>query len=497
MAAFLHEMRSHITTNASMDSTERIDLNADGKAEHLCVLVHGLWGSPKHLSYMATALRDRYRDQGIHVLLPKSNEGHRTYDGIEIAGERVTQEIEDALEDLARSGQHITKISMVGYSLGGLVARYAIGLLHSKGYFSKLRPINFTTFATPHLGVRTPALGFISKVWNAFGSRTISTSGAQLFTIDSFRSTNRPLLAVMADPNSIFMHALAAFKHKVLYANIVNDRSAVYYTCAISRYDPFASLEAITPNYLPHYAPVLLDPDNPVSPKPPQDLPSLYSRLLTSTSTLLSRLPIFALLLVLIPLGSLLFIINSAIQSIRSRQRIRLHEAGKAGIGLGSYRIPLLIEDARSAVEGAFDNIHAGHTAEYLPLGGEEESAIQAHQGAQRSSSPARSSSPLPNPRRAASPAPSEKSATDPDTDAGPTAPLTRDHERLQFPTLALTREQFAMIDAMDGVRWRKFPVHIHMVRHSHAAIIVRKDRRDFEEGRVVLGQWVTEVFEI
>lgn len=413
------------------------------------------------------------------------------YDGIEIAGERVTQEIEDALEDLARHGQHIKKFSMVGYSLGGLVARYAIGLLHSKGWFDRLEPINFTTFASPHLGVRTPVLGIHSTLWNEFGSRTISTSGAQLFTIDSFRDTGRPLLAVMADANSIFIRALARFKHKVLYTNIVNDRSAVYYTCAISKTDPYASIDSIQCNYLPAYAPVILDPDNPVSPKPPEQLPSFYTRLAGSSSTLLTRLPLFALLVVLVPVGSVLFLLNSGIQSIRSRQRIRLHEAGKAGIGLGSYRIPLLIEDARSAVEGAFENITAAPPPEYLPPG-TEELATQNDLSAPRrhSSLPSSTSSP---PRKP-SLAPSEKS--DPNAAAASTTSLTRTRP-LAFPTLALTDEQFAMIRTLDTVGWRKYPVHIHNVRHSHAAIIVRTNRKSFDEGRLVVRHWLDEEFEI
>ncbi|OCL04409.1 hypothetical protein AOQ84DRAFT_226003, partial [Glonium stellatum] len=55
------------------------------------------------------------------------------------------------------------------------------------------------------------------------------------------------------------------------------------------------------------------------------------------------------------------------------------------------------------------------------------------------------------------------------------------------FPTLALTEEQFEMIRALDAVGWRKFPVHIQMDRHSHAAMIVRKEKKTFEEGKVVL----------
>ena len=78
--------------------------------------------------------------------------------GIEVGAERVTKEIEDALEELGRDGHKITRFSIVGYSLGGLVARYVVGLLYHKGLFNKMSPVNFTTFASPHLGVRTVSI---------------------------------------------------------------------------------------------------------------------------------------------------------------------------------------------------------------------------------------------------------------------------------------------------------------------------------------------------
>lgn len=69
-----------------------------------------------------------------------------------------------------RSG--LKKISFVAHSLGGLVARYAIGKLYEQpgeadsldspskdksgkgGEIAGLEPMNFITFATPHLGSR-------------------------------------------------------------------------------------------------------------------------------------------------------------------------------------------------------------------------------------------------------------------------------------------------------------------------------------------------------
>jgi hypothetical protein len=42
---------------------------------------------------------------------------------------------------LAKAGQEIKRLSLVGYSLGGLVARFCVGLLYSKGFFEKITPV--------------------------------------------------------------------------------------------------------------------------------------------------------------------------------------------------------------------------------------------------------------------------------------------------------------------------------------------------------------------
>lgn len=77
----------------------------------------------------------------MHILVAKRNAGSFTYDGIDTGGERVAEEVERKLEELAEAGHDITKISVVGYSLGGLIARYAIGLLFHRGIFEKIQPV--------------------------------------------------------------------------------------------------------------------------------------------------------------------------------------------------------------------------------------------------------------------------------------------------------------------------------------------------------------------
>lgn len=90
---------------------------------------------------MSTSLRERYPDDKLHVLVAKRNAGSFTYDGADTGGERVADEVEQKLDELALAGHDIKKISFTGYSFGGLIARYAVGLLYHKGLFEKIQPV--------------------------------------------------------------------------------------------------------------------------------------------------------------------------------------------------------------------------------------------------------------------------------------------------------------------------------------------------------------------
>ena len=85
------------------------------------------------MANIAKCLRTQYPADELHILVAKRNSGSFTYDGIELGGERVCAEIEEELQAIAERGGKIRKLSVVGYSLGGLVARYAVGLLDAKG----------------------------------------------------------------------------------------------------------------------------------------------------------------------------------------------------------------------------------------------------------------------------------------------------------------------------------------------------------------------------
>ncbi|CAK37769.1 putative lipase YOR059C [Aspergillus awamori] len=451
-------------------------------ADHLCVFVHGLWGNPSHLDYVTSSLRSRYGEDRLHILTAKRNAGNFTYDGIEVGGERVAHEVEEALEELAAAGHHIKKLSMVGYSLGGLVARYALGLLYSRGWFDKLEPVNFTTFASPHVGVRNPQKGAWGFLWNNVGPHTISISGKQLFMIDSFRDSGKPLLSVLADPDSVFIKALKKFKNRTVYANVVNDRSTIYYTTAISTIDPFHDPDNVRINYVKGYDPVVIDSDRHILPSDKQRIAShsLVPQAQQQIMRYLAEAPFQLLFTTILFIGFPIFLVNSAIQTIRSQRRIRLHEEGPMGTVFGRYRVPVVVQGVQHAVEEAFEHAAADQGPDYL-----DESKGETKQMASA--------------RRARTSESKSSALLGDDSPDGASEPLLahEGHETQEFPTLALTPDQFDIIESLNSVGFRKHPVYIHNHRHSHAAIIVRMPKPGFEEGKVVIKHWLDQVFEL
>ncbi|OAA56800.1 hypothetical protein ISF_07316 [Cordyceps fumosorosea ARSEF 2679] len=433
------------------------------KAGHLCVLVHGLWGNPDHMRNIAKCLRDQHSRDELYLLLAKRNTGSFTYDGIERGGERVCAEIEEELRAIEAGGGKITKLSIIGYSLGGLVSRYTVGLLYAKGILDGMECMNFCTFASPHLGVRTPLRGWHNHVWNVVGARTLSMSGQQLFTTDRFRDTGRPLLQVMADPQSIFARGLRRFRRRTLYANITNDKSAVYYTTCIQKTDPYRDLDLVRPNFLAgRVGEVLLDPETPFFSRPKLaansggPVAAIWGRCVGWAR----RLPLALAVAVFVPIGVAAFLVNSVIQNVRSAQRIRLHERGQLGVSTDEYRVPLLIKELRGEVESAYEALNNSQQQEFLGAGDDDDDDDAA-------------------------------------MDAEDRRLLTRERRLSQptQPTLALAPCQFDMIRNLDAMGWRKYPVWIHNTGHSHGAIIARIDKRRYDEGFIVMGHYAEEEF--
>jgi hypothetical protein len=223
------------------------------------------------------------------------------------------------------------------------------------------------------------------------------------------------------------------------------------------------------------YAPVVVDPDDYFLPPSKQEPPSFVSRLWQKIKGTLTQATISLLVMVFVPIGVVLYLVNAAVQTYRSRQRIRLHEDGKAGVLLSNYRVPVIVKDMQNAVEDAFESAAAMQDPEYLPSArnraGKEESLLRT-------------------------PAVSKTGAIENQTDT-PDETSSTLPDKKRNATLALTPAQFSIIESLNSVGFRKYPVWIHNHSHSHAAIIVRMAKKGFEEGKIVVKHWLDNEFDI
>ncbi|KAG9452195.1 hypothetical protein H6P81_005099 [Aristolochia fimbriata] len=231
--------------------------SSSAAADHLVVMVHGILGNTTDWSFAADKFVRTFPDKVI-VHCSESNILKLTLDGVDVMGERLAEEV---VEIIKRKPQ-LRKISFIAHSVGGLVARYAIGRLYrppqghefgvasdskcekdGRGTISGLEPMNFVTVATPHLGSRgnkqVPFL-FGVTVFERAASRVIHwifrKTGKHLFLTDNSEG-EPPLLKCMVDDldDLHFMSALRAFERRVLYSNVSHDHIVGWRTSSIRR----------------------------------------------------------------------------------------------------------------------------------------------------------------------------------------------------------------------------------------------------------------------
>ncbi|TFY61831.1 hypothetical protein EVJ58_g4271 [Rhodofomes roseus] len=302
---------------------------------HLLVLVHGMWGNPSHLNSLRKEIKERYSQpdcprgpggEQLEVLLAETNQDEHTYDGVDWGGERVAEEILAAVK-----------------RLGGLISRYAVGVLHQRGFFETVIAINFNTIATPHIGLpryRT----FLSSVSSFLGPTLLSRTGEQFWAVDKWSPRGRPLLEVMADPDRVFYQALCKFQHLRIYANAVHDQTVPYPTAAIEADDVFYEhmTNGIEIELDEQYAPLIKSYHLPDTPPPPPIVPKPLTRewftnvRLPLPPALQFRFPynilIFVTLPVLMPLFLTLVLTRLTLSMRASRKRLRLLEKEETSV---------------------------------------------------------------------------------------------------------------------------------------------------------------------
>ncbi|KAK1441489.1 hypothetical protein QVD17_07419 [Tagetes erecta] len=234
---------------------------------HLVVMVNGLIGSAKDWRYAAKQFLKKYPNDLI-VHCSKCNSALATLDGVDVMGTRLADEVISVIQ----RHPNLHKISFIGHSLGGLIARYAVAKLYtqdcanescerngnaekleqsvteveleqkSNGKIGGLEPINFITVASPHLGSRghrqVPMFCGIRSL-ERLGYHTsgvLRRTGRHVYLKDKIDGQPPLLVRMASDTEDLkFISALQSFKRRVVYANVLSDHLVGWSTSSIRR----------------------------------------------------------------------------------------------------------------------------------------------------------------------------------------------------------------------------------------------------------------------
>lgn len=189
-----------------------------------------------------------------------------TEDGIETCGKRLAEELlkyikwpwgrNNNCQDNVNNENDfndkplVSKISLIGHSLGGLINVFSAGYLYSVtngAFFNYVQPIHFITIATPWLG--STDLSWYIKVGLKFG--VVGQTGKDLALIDRSKEEQEnargaveeetyeeePLLLALAQPTSPSHTAVSKFHNRTLYANVANDLVVSFRTSSLYFHD--------------------------------------------------------------------------------------------------------------------------------------------------------------------------------------------------------------------------------------------------------------------
>lgn len=527
---------------------------ADGSLEnkgakiHLVVLVHGLWGNRSHMNEICNYLLSLNDSSAGHKSLNEMivvhqthlNEGYKTYDGIDVCGIRVSTEIKDQINHYG--SDHVVKFSLIGYSLGGLICRYALGVLYQAQTFKKndIELVNFITFCTPHVGVLAPGNNVAVNLFNIIVPLVLGNSGKQMFLKDKYNGY--PLLYVMSSPSSVFYKALKQFKYRALYANIINDKRTAWWTSGISKNDPFFDVNERNGlgrfQFVQGYEPVILNHNSPLFIAPVADeMDSSYDELEELRkeneidpqdyyflnywfSKMLRWIAVFINLIIITPLWFIWFIISGIMETCKSTVRATTFarkysmyfitevldistDRTESNDDTFSISSPTLFEPAESnyelriehsltdqrdnLIESLFDAIERKETRTATVENINDKDSIYEHdpkvdvtiRELEQYSVEELISMKKPN------------VSSDNFNDEGELFKL------LSNFSLNISKNQLDIIESLNKLSWSKFPIYIRKTPSTHAASIIRHADPNFVEGHIVLQHFVDNVFQL
>merc|ERR1712039_665715 len=185
---------------------------------HLFVLVHGFQGNSFDMRLMKNNLALLYPDA---ICLCSTSNEDNTEGDINEMGIRLAQEVVNYICDWC-PGSALGRLSFIAHSLGGLIARAALPLLHE--YNSKM--YSFLTFSTSHLGI--------------FGDK-LSLFNTGFWVLKQWRKSlflQQVSMTDATDPRETFLYKLSKAK------GLENFQNVILVSCYEDQYGPFQSARA-------------------------------------------------------------------------------------------------------------------------------------------------------------------------------------------------------------------------------------------------------------
>ncbi len=196
------------------------------------------------------------------LLASKENSSLRTHDGIKAMATRLADEVNAYVQrNAALIRPAPLYLTIVGHSLGGLIARYAVRLMLDPkcdkhlGY--PVVPVSYMSVATPHLGSRLSQLhnawiGLKHVCYRAVCTAVIGKTGKELYLADTFAELNddladdtesdRCLLREMARHDGPFIQTLGQFRSRIVVGH-THDRTVPICSATVRSFNPYTEID--------------------------------------------------------------------------------------------------------------------------------------------------------------------------------------------------------------------------------------------------------------